>query len=645
LTEYYVASLNIEHACYELTGEYAPFEGMCFVDTLDLEEGARTLRMFTEANAERIEREQKTRITVIIGNPPYNVGQLNENDNNKNRKYDVVDQHIRETYVRGSQATLKTKLYDPYVRFFRWATDRLGSQDGILCFVSNNSFLEQNAFDGMRQHLEQDFTRIYHIDLHGNVRKNPKLSGTTHNVFGIQVGVGITVAVRSSRQRRGHIRYHRVPEFWRREEKLGYLAGHSQDTPLQSIRWQMLKPDDEHTWLVAEHAHEFRRFLMIGTKEKKEIIGFDPKAVFREYSLGVSTNRDTVVYDFDKAILAERVEQFCEEYNAEVDRFRRRGGQVQDVDDFVSYDSIKWSETLKRRLQRGEYAVFEDRDVLTSMYRPFTKRSLYYNAALVDRPALFRAIFPTITALAENQTICVSTPASEKPFYSVVVNTVPNLAFVGFGGGCQCFPFYVYDEDGSNRRENVTDWALAQFRAHYGDDAIAKWDIFYYVYGLLHHPGYRTKYADNLKRDLPHIPFAPDFRAFADAGRELAEWHLGYEGIEPHPLAWVETPDAPLSYRVEKMRLNREKTALKVNDTLILRGIPPEVYGYQLGNRSALEWVIDQYRVKEDKRSGIVSDPNNPDDPEYIVRLVGQVVQVSLETVRIVAALPEDFGG
>jgi predicted helicase len=221
LMPYYIAALNIEHAYLELTGQYEPFDGLCFVDTLDLAE-ARQMPMFSEANTERVDRERKAQITVIIGNPPYNVGQLNENDNNKNRKYPVVDRRIHDTYAKDSKASSVSKLNDPYVKFFRWATDRLEGRDGIVCFVSNNSFVDQIAFDGMRKHLMQDFTHIDHIDLHGNVRKNPKLSGTTHNVFGIQVGVGITVAVRCSGEKR--LRYHRVPESWRKEEKLAWLS-------------------------------------------------------------------------------------------------------------------------------------------------------------------------------------------------------------------------------------------------------------------------------------------------------------------------------------------------------------------------------------------------------------------------------------
>jgi predicted helicase len=224
-----------------------------------------------------------------------------------------------------------------------------------------------------------------------------------------------------------------------------------------------------------------------------------------------------------------------------------------------------------------------------------------------------------------------------------MTNRIANEAVGGRAG--QCFPFYLYDEDGTNRRDNITDWALKHFRERYGSKKISKWDIFHYVYGLLHQPGYCRRYADNLKRELPRIPFAPDFRAFAAAGAKLARLHLEYETLEPWPLTWIESPGVPLSHRVEKMRLAKDKQSLVVNDSLTLGCIPPAVFEYRLGNRSALDWVVDQYQVSEDKRSGIRSDPNRPDDPEYIVRLVGQVVRVSVETVDIVNVLPPEFGG
>jgi predicted helicase len=289
---------------------------------------------------------------------------------------------------------------------------------------------------------------------------------------------------------------------------------------------------------------------------------------------------------------------------------------------------------------------FDENQVRTSLYRPFTRRFLYFSELLAERRYQFPQFFPTTPSEQENRVIAVSDIGFRAGTYScLVASGLVDIHVCASVDAHQCFPFYVYDEDGGNRQENVTNWALRRFREHYRNKRISKWDIFYYVYGVLHHPGYRERLAENLKRALPRIPLAPDFRAFAAAGQKLARLHLDYEKLDPWPLEWIETPSVPLSYRVDdKMRLSKDRTALKVNGSLTLAHIPPEVFRYRLGNRSALDWVIDQYHVSEDKRSGIVSDPNRPDDPEYIVRLIGQVVRVSIETVTIVGALPADFG-
>ena len=313
-----------------------------------------------------------------------------------------------------------------------------------------------------------------------------------------------------------------------------------------------------------------------------------------------------------------------------------------DVDAFVLDDErkIKWSSRLKETFARQLYAKADASKMRTACYRPFTKKHVLFDNILTHRPGLTPRYFPTTDS--ENSVI-VCTSHSQIDFSPFIANVIPDV-HVG-GRPDTCFPFYVYDEDGSNRRENITDWALEQFRTHYKNKKISKWDIFHYVYGLLHSKGYREKFADNLKRELPRIPQAPDFAAFAKAGEQLAKLHLDYEKLEPWKLKWIETPGEPLSYRVEKMKLSKDKATLVVNKSLSLGEIPPEVFEYRLGNRSALDWVIDQYQVSEDKRSGIVSDPNREDDPEYIVRLVGQVVRVSVETVKIVNALPEQFAG
>jgi predicted helicase len=631
LMPYYIAALNIEHAYYERVGTYEAFDGLCFVDTLELAEAKGNLAFMGEKNAERVEREKRAPITVIIGNPPYNANQVNENDNNKNRRYPIIDRRIKDTYARDSTATLKNKLYDPYVKFFRWAVDRLGNSDGVVCFVTNNNFVvDQAPFDGMRKHLADEFTSIYHVDLHGNVRQNPKLSGTTHNVFGIQVGVGITVAVRHGTGRECTIRYHRVPESWRKEQKLAWLA---KTQSISGVAWDDITPDSDCNWVVLPTSDAFRGLMPIGDESGD--------GVLKIFSTGAKSNRDEVVYGFDQGALAERVQRFADEYNAEVDRYKRKGAS-QGIDQFVDCTAVKWSSTLKAHLVRGRYAEVTPEKFRVCLYRPFTKMHLFYDAILNDRPGLFRYVFPTPQAEADNVAICC-TNHSQMPFVVQITNHIANEAVGGRAG--TCFPFFVYDKRTGERRENVTDWALQRFREHYGDETIGKRDVFYYLYGILHHPGYRERFADNLKRELPRIPMAPDFGGFAVAGGELARLHLDYEKLDPFPLEFIETPGLPLSYRVEdKMRLSKDKTALAVNPTLTLAGIPPETFAYRLGNRSALEWVIDQYQVSEDLRSGIGSDPNRDEDPEYIVRLVGQVVRVSLETVRIVASLPTEYG-
>ena len=639
LLPYYIASLNIEHAYYERTGEYKSFEGICFADTLELAEGQQP-SLFVEENTERVEREKATPIMVVIGNPPYNVGQMNENDNNKNRRYPVIDGRIKETYAKDSQASNKNALSDAYVKFFRWAVDRLQGRDGIVCYVSNNSFADQIAFDGMRKHLMQDFTHIYHLDLHGNVRKNPKLSGTTHNVFGIQIGVGITIAIRASQSGMHTLCYYRVPEFWRKTDKLAFLR---KSVSINGINWQELLPDDKYTWLTEGMRSEFSTFLPIGTKEAKAEPMPDVHAIFKNYGRGVATCRDDWAYDFDCTTLVTKIRHFIETYNSEIDRWRRRGSNSASVDNFALYDDkrIKWSRDLKLDLQRGHYAEFSESKVRHALYRPFCNRWLFFDRILNEEVYQFPQFFPTFYSETENSVIIVG-GYGRKHFAILTSNQIPDLNF--YADPAQCFPYYTYAEDGSNRRENITDWSLAQFQAHYGEQ-VTKRDIFHYVYAMLHHPQYRERYAENLKRELPRIPLLKDRAAFDTClriGKLLMELHLHYEQAPEYPLTWLENNDVPVNWYVKRMKLTPDKSALEVNEWLTLTGIPQECFQYRLGNRSALEWVIDQYQVSTDKRSGITSDPNRLDDERYIVGLVGKVVTVSVETVRLVGELARE---
>ena len=364
--------------------------------------------------------------------------------------------------------------------------------------------------------------------------------------------------------------------------------------------------------------------------------------IFKTYSNGVKTNRDAWVYNFNQYTLAQNINLTIETYNAEVARWMQRTDRNANLDDFVISDDtkIKWSRDLKAKLKRGRTTEYTNDQVRTSFYRPFTKSNLYFDQTMDDVVSVFPSIFPILEAEIENRIISVAGIGDRKGFGCLTTNRITtfDLAFEK----AQCFPFYTYDEDGTNRRENITDWALAEFRAHYKDDTISKWDIFHYTYGLLHHPDYRETYQANLKRDLPHIPFAKDFCGFAEAGARLAALHVNYESQpEYDKLKFIQTPDVPLNWRVEKMKLPKEdQTSLIYNDFLTLSGIPPKVFDYRLGTRSALEWVVDQYRVKTDKRSGIVNDPNRADDPQYIVKLIGKVITVSLETVETIENLP-----
>ena len=648
LLPYYIAALNIEHAYYEQAGGYEGFEGLCFVDTLDLAKHAQSeLGFMTAKNTERVRRQVSAPITVVVGNPPYNVGQAEDNDRNKNRPYDVVDGRIRDLYAKTSKATSVSKLIDAYVRFFRWASDRLGDRPGMVCFVTNNGFLDAYAFDGFRKAMLIEFDSIHHLNLRGNARTSGlrrQLEGG--NIFDdmIRCGVGITLAAKGISDGSAGVFYHDVGDRLTSAAKKAFLKSVKSTA---GVAWTRLNPDSAGNWLSAANEDEFRGYISTASKDTRAAKGDARNVIFKDYSLGIATHRDIVVYDFDHTRLKARVSELIEEYNIEVDRWKRAPATAK-VDEFVRYDKIVWDRDLKADLKRGRYAAQTDDQFLSANYRPYCRRFLFFDRILNAEVYGFPDIIPDKKAEKENLTICLTGLASEKPFMSLLCRGPVDLHLVGAASGTQCLPLYVYtkvdDEQLRERRENITDWALDQFRTRYKDKKIDKLAIFHYVYGLMHHPRYREKFADNLKRELPRIPFAPDFNAFAEAGKKLASLHLDYEKQKEWELEFEETLDMRLSYRVEdKMRLSKDKTQLKVNPSLTLSGIPRDAFDYRLGNRSALEWVIDQYQVSTDPRSGITSDPNREDDKEYIVRLVGQVIRVSIETMKIINTLPPEF--
>ena len=651
LLPYYIATLNIEHEFYAATGTYLPFEGISLVDTFELAED-RQLSLLTAENTARVAKQQESPMFVVIGNPPYNAGQVNAHDNNKNRKYPAMDARIEVTYAKDSNATLKNSLYDPYVKSLRWASDRVGKQ-GIIALVTNNSFLDGTSFDGMRKHLAEDFDAIYVVDLGGNARRD-KL-GADANVFGIRVGVSINFFVKNpSRRSRGtgpratvlpdldspaRIFYYRTDDAWNKHQKFEFLA---QSEHIGNIDWQTLEPDARHTWLTEGLTPEFLTFMPIGSKAAKRKKKEPEGVIFHTYSTGVKTNRDAWMCNFNRQTLAANVQEMIEVYNSHVLKWRGLVDKSNvNVDNFVDNDEtqMKWSRDLKAKLNREITTEYAENKVRCQLYRPFAKTNLFFDKTLNDGVSGFPSIFPSPDTRVENRVICVPGTGGRTDFWCLLSDVIPNLSLITVDAN-QCFPFYIYDEDGTNRRENITDWALENFRKHYGDDTITKWNIFHYTYGILHHPEYRERHAADLKRDLPHIPYAEDFWAFANAGARLAELHVNYEAQPEYPLTFVEDATRQLDFRVERMKLSKDKTSLIYNEFLTLAGIPAEVFSYRLGQYSALEWVVKQYRVKTDARSGIVNDPNDASNPRYIVGLIGSVVTVSLETCGIVGGLP-----
>ena len=640
LLPYYIASLNIEQEFFQRTGTYLPFEGIALADTFELLEQEQG-ELFTRENTERVKRQKAADMFVVIGNPPYNTRQVNENDNNKNRKYETMDALLKETYSQDSKATNKNALSDPYVKAILWASKRIG-KEGVVAFVTNNGFLDGIAFDGMRKHLAQDFTKIYHIDLKGNARtsgeRRRKEGG---NVFDdqIRVGVGISFFIKQAEatSETAEVWIYSVDDYLKAREKQKLLTDFKDYT---NVPMKKATIDAKHTWLTEGLHAEFDTFMSMGNKTSKKQKTVGSNVIFHTFGAGLLTSRDAWLYNFDRNALIQNVKRTSDFYNMQVVRWKGIPQNLRDVDDFVEYDDtkIKWSSGLKMKLEQGEFAESTESKLRASLFRPFTKMYLCFDRTLNHRMSVFPTTFPTPNTEKENRIICINVSRTSESFYTLMVNITSDYHLTG---DSQCFPFYTYDEDGTNRQENITDWALSEFRAHYKDDTITKWDIFHYNYALLHHPAYREKYEMNLKRDLPHIPFAEDFWGFAEAGAQLADLHVNYESAPKYDgLKDIETPGMTVDWRVERMKLSKDKTQLKYNDFLTLDGIPAEVYDYKLGNRSALEWVVDQYRVKVDRRSEIVNDPNRESEPRYIVDLIARVITVSLKTVEIVNGLP-----
>ncbi|MFC1563815.1 type ISP restriction/modification enzyme [candidate division KSB1 bacterium] len=623
---YYIANLNIEYTYAQKTGRYNEFKNLCFVDTLDnlgFEFADKQFDAFgtlSEENFRRIAKQNERKISVIIGNPPYNANQLNENENNKNRKYPFIDKRIKTTFIVNSNAQ-KTKMYDMYARFYRWAFDRIDN-DGIIAFITNRSFIDSRTFDGFRKTVQNDFDYAYIIDTKSDVRMNPKIAGTTHNVFGIQTGVAIMFLIKKQEKDNQDcsIHYKTMDDFWRKEEKLQWLS----ENTLSKISFEHIIPDKKNNWINLVD-NDFDDLLPLIDKNVK--LGKSKNAVFKLFSLGNVSARDDWVYDFDEKKLISKIEYFLGIYNSEVLDLSSKANK-DNISDLVS-NKIKYTRDLKKDLLKGMTYNLDDNEMRLCHYRVFTKVNLYYAAELNEMRYQTPKIFPHKST--ENSMIAIN--QGNKPF-NVLVSKY--LVDYHFNGDSNCLPFYRYDENG-NRIENITDWGLRQFREHYKNKEIGKENIFHYVYGVLHDPAYRKKYELNLKREFPRIPFYYNFEKWRDWGKTLMDLHLNYETVTPFPLK--ETIDYEVDNPKTKLKADKEDGIIIVDEATTLYGIPKEAWEYKLGNRSAVEWILDQYKEKKPKDSTVADKFNTyrfADYKDKVNDLLKRVCTVSVDTMKIV---------
>ncbi len=708
LLAYYIMTVNIEYAYHaRMGGGYAPFEGAVLTDTFQMTEEGDTLdtKVFTQ-NSERVLKQNELPIRVIVGNPPYSIGQRNENDNNANENYPFLDESIRSTYVARSDAKLSKGVYDSYIRAFRWATNRLNraGDRGIICFVTNAGWLEASATDGMRRCFVDEFNSIHVFHLRGNQRTQGEESRKEGGkVFGSgsRAPIAITMLVKNpDSKEQGKIYFHNIGDYLTREEKLTKVK-HA--AVYDDLEWTEIIPDKHGDWINQrdDSWYDFAPVVIDKCVEKKA----SRFGIFELFSYGVVTNRDAWAYNFSQEKLKHNMTNMLEFFNEEQKRMQSMNA-TKKQENLLSNDStkIKWTRRLKDYCFNGRNIQLEP-CWCVSMYRPFCKQWLYFNMELNEMTCQQTRLFPF--ALSEwedrgrvskpyssllgekmtyqqngisqlpNLVIQVTGVGSKRDFSCLMSSVVPDLQTMENG---QSLAFYWYEEQESLgglfesqekkivRHETITDEALQIFKnvypkvfdaygkqpvraKKYGGVELNKEDIFFYIYGVLHSSEYRERFASNLKKELPRIPFAEDFVRFCNAGRALAELHLNYESVEPYP-SIIEEGSSKDPGRTEKIRFGKckkdddhpkgeDKTVLYVSENLVLKNIPERAYDYVVNGKSAIGWLIDRYQVRTDKASGIVNDPNDySEDPRYIVDLVKRVVTVSMETLEIVGNLP-----
>lgn len=673
LMAYYIASVNIENVFHDLMGpdtEYRPFGGICLTDTFQLGEEAADENLYSEqfpTNSRRVIEQKKRRITVIVGNPPYSAKQKNANDNAQNEYYPRLAQAISDTYAKESNANNKNSLHDSYIKAIRWASNRLNKQSGgVIGFITNSGWLDGNAQDGMRKCLEHEFSSIYVFNLRGAIRGRSKDAAKKEgqNIFDIMTGVAITILVKKPKasDEAARICYHDIGDYLSREEKLRIIRNMG-DISNPLMQWVSITPNEHGDWLN-KRSEQFKLFTPLGDKDDKK----NKKTFFVPYySNGLKTQRDPWCYNSSLSVVEKSAKEQIDFYNEQREKLAKK--EIADVD--YSTHKISWTAAVLSDIQKNKPYNIQDCQFRESVYRPFFKQYLLYYRALNERMYQIPKLFPTPSH--RNLVICVSGLGGTKENSAYISDCIVDLNCLD--AGTQCFPLYWYDDSTADiadlfsapqsdadryvRRDGVTDWILSTARKQYGS-RVTKEDIFYYVYGILHAPDYRTTFAADLKKSLPRLPLVEspdDFWAFSRAGRSLAELHLGYEHVEPY--AGCRTIYSPLtnrgdeiSYLIDdKMRFGKldsktaDKRIIHYNAGITIENIPLEAYDYVVNGKSAIEWVMERYAVKTDPASRIENNPNDwcqeHNDPKYIYNLLLRIITVSLETMKIVRSLPK----
>jgi predicted helicase len=631
-------------------------------------------------------------ITVIIGNPPYSAGQKKINDNNRNLKYPRLDKRIAETYAEASTATSKRTLYDSYIRAIRWASD-IVAQKGVIGVVTNGSFIDSNSADGVRKCFAEEFTDIYVLNCHGNQRTSGEISRREGGkIFGVgcRAPIAITILIknpeRKNQKQDCKIHYYDIGDYLERKEKLKKI--HELQN-IKNINWQIITPNKKYDW-INQRTDDFDSYLCgdrfnirianLRSAQRDRVRGCNEiggcrlencnqnePVIFRVSSLGLSTNRDAWCYNFSKKNLSANMNRMIDFYNEQVDSYKKyyqKHGDIEAaIETFLNNEhskihfekgnlsKISWTHNVKRDLLSSVIHQFQENNCTVSMYRPFNKINSYFHRSFNERVYQLPRIFPIGDFV--NEAICVCGTGVVKEFSTVIVNILPDIQILA---NARCFPFYVYEQTGKTnkylRNENITDAALAMFKEHYNDKTITKRDIFYYVYGVLNCREYQKRFAPELKKQLPQIPFTNDFRTFTNAGRQLANLHLNYETLPMYPLKetifdkTIHTKDES-KYRIREMQFTdkTDKNRIFYNSNLSLENIPREAFDYVVNGKSALEWIIERYRITIHKETGIINDPNDwcieCGDPKYIINLIKRIVQLSIESMNIINNLPK----